>query len=565
MPGERLEISRFGIAKLIKDGNLAVPPNQREYAWKKEHVTDLFQDLAKAIHDEEPDYFLGSVVVARKNGGSLRVFDGQQRLATTMILLAAIRDYYSSHNDEDRAKIISDDYLSRVEGRTLDELPKFVLSKTDHEFFMKRIVSKDTKVREAAKPATISHQRIDEAAKIAAKHVDALVAVLPEGSKGTALWDWVDFLQERAMVICVQVPDDSTAYVVFETMNDRGLRPSAADLLKNHLFGIADNRIEEAENYWVSMTGTLTTVPGAEEDIVVTYIRHLWISQHGPTRTKDLFDRIKREVKGKQDAIDLSAALANSASLYAAMLNPSHNMWNPFGPSASKSIATLQDLGVEQLRPLMLSVLDKFKPMEVVRFLQALVNWTVRFLITGQIGGGALEAEYGKRALEVHHGTITTAKQIATAMAGIIPVDSAFEAQFSNVTVSKPNLARYYLRALQRKEDGKDSEPQYVPSDEAGISLEHILPQSPSSDWKIDLDILRANWQRIGNLVLLQTSQNNLVANGSYLSKKGTLAKSYFSLTREAASHTKWGVDEIGARQARLAELAVQTWPLKPL
>ena len=110
MPGERLEIGRQGIAKLIKDGNLTVPPNQREYSWKDEHITDLYQDLAKAIADDEPDYFLGSVVVAKTNG-SFQVFDGQQRLATTVILLAAIRNYYLASKDPERANIIESDYL----------------------------------------------------------------------------------------------------------------------------------------------------------------------------------------------------------------------------------------------------------------------------------------------------------------------------------------------------------------------------------------------------------------------------------------------------------------------
>ncbi len=122
------------------------------------------------------------------------------------------------------------------------------------------------------------------------------------------------------MVICVQVPDDRSAYVVFETMNDRGLRPSAADLLKNHLFGLADNRLDEAERNWIAMTGTLETVPGADDDIVVTYIRHFWISQHGQTRNKELFDKIKQQIKAKQAAIDLTGELATNAILYSALL-----------------------------------------------------------------------------------------------------------------------------------------------------------------------------------------------------------------------------------------------------
>src|SRR6266849_3515223 len=142
MANERLDIARFGIAKLIKDGGLCVPPNQREYSWREEHVSDLYQDLAKAISDGEPDYFLGSIVVARKNG-SLEVFDGQQRLATTVILLAAIRDYYRTTKDEKRANIIQPEFLMSPDLETLEEQPKLTLSKMDHDFYLKRILSDD--------------------------------------------------------------------------------------------------------------------------------------------------------------------------------------------------------------------------------------------------------------------------------------------------------------------------------------------------------------------------------------------------------------------------------------
>ena len=47
MPNERLEIARYGIAKFIKEGNIRLPPNQREYKWQDEHVKDLYQDIAK--------------------------------------------------------------------------------------------------------------------------------------------------------------------------------------------------------------------------------------------------------------------------------------------------------------------------------------------------------------------------------------------------------------------------------------------------------------------------------------------------------------------------------------
>lgn len=160
MANERVEIARHGIAKLIKDGSLCVPPNQREYAWREEHVTDLYQDVAKAIADGEPDYFLGSIVVAKADS-RLEVFDGQQRLATTVILLAAIRDYYRATGDEQRANIVEPNYLMSTDLGTLEQQPKLRLSKMDHDFYLKRVLSNDPKIRASAKPSVESHERID--------------------------------------------------------------------------------------------------------------------------------------------------------------------------------------------------------------------------------------------------------------------------------------------------------------------------------------------------------------------------------------------------------------------
>jgi hypothetical protein len=65
-------------------------------------------------------------------------------------------------------------------------------------------------------------------------------------------------------------------------------------------------------------------------------------------------------------------------------------------------------------------------------------------------------------------------------------------------------------------------------------------------------------------MVLLQASENQLIGNSGYEKKKAVLAKSAFSLTRQAADYDKWGPGEITERQTKLAALAVETWPLKP-
>lgn len=87
----------------------------------------------------------------------------------------------------------------------------------------------------------------------------------------------------------------------------------------------------------------------------------------------------------------------------------------------------------------------------------------------------------------------------------------------------------------------------------------------PGDAWKhLTVEEQRANLNRLGNQVLLPATVNSKLGNVSYAEKQPALgAKENFSLTKEAAKFNQWGVEEIAARQKRLAKLAVKTWPLR--
>ena len=113
MPGglEQIAIDRETIGHALKDRTLYVPIHQRSYAWEKEHVADLYQDLARAIDEGDSEYFLGAIVVVKSASDKLEVNDGQQRLATSTTLIAAIRDYFLTNGDSKTAEIIENNYL----------------------------------------------------------------------------------------------------------------------------------------------------------------------------------------------------------------------------------------------------------------------------------------------------------------------------------------------------------------------------------------------------------------------------------------------------------------------
>src|SRR5262249_33445696 len=154
------------------------------------------------------DYFLGSIVVTKNEQGSPEVVDGQQRLATATILIAAIRDYFHKQGDEQAAGDIERMYLLSRDMRTREILPKLRLNEYDHDYFVKRVLSRPGSSDRNVATEKDSHRNIDNAAKLAERHIHKIVQPYKEDDRANRLLDWLDFLRDRARVIWVMAPDD---------------------------------------------------------------------------------------------------------------------------------------------------------------------------------------------------------------------------------------------------------------------------------------------------------------------------------------------------------------------
>lgn len=90
---------------------LRVPAYQRSFSWAKAQIDDLWEDIQTILYNGHEPYFLGSMVFIQKADNSLEVVDGQQRLATVSLLLAAIRDGFTAVDDKARAQHVETHYL----------------------------------------------------------------------------------------------------------------------------------------------------------------------------------------------------------------------------------------------------------------------------------------------------------------------------------------------------------------------------------------------------------------------------------------------------------------------
>lgn len=557
---EEISIVLKGIGTVLKEQNSYIPRYQRSYAWKDDNVLALYQDIGNAISADAKEYFLGSIVISQRIENKPEIVDGQQRLATICILLAAIRDYFQQNGDPDRADWVANEFLAKKDLESLELIPKLHLNDSDHEFFVNRVIADTSNSSKTATPTKESHHRISAAAEAARKIVGNVAAITNNPSQ--QLIQWIKYITERAKVIAVRVPDEANAFVIFETLNDRGLELAVSDLLKNHLFFRAENRIDEVQHNWIQM---LTRIESAEsEQAVVTFIRYLWSSKNGITREKELFNRIKSGVTSKAVATNFSNELNEASVIYAAIVTCDAEFWSKYPPSSRLCMETLNFFNIVQLRPLLIAVLSKFGPTEVDIVMRSLVNWSVRFLIVGGLGGGALETKYCECAMKVHSGDITKAAEIINFMLSSVPSDSEFSNAFQTATVSKNYLARYYLRAMEQTAQG-GKELEFLPNpSQDDITLEHILPENPSNAWGyIPEEDAKAHFKRLGNCALLKKSLNSDIGNKGFAAKKPFYEESQYKLTKSLNKYDSWGLSEIETRQKELAEIAVQTWPLK--
>jgi len=557
-PGE-IGFDLIGIGGVLNRHNIRVPVNQREYAWEEHHVKALFQDIAGAIAEDAPEYFLGTIVGIPRDADTLQIVDGQQRLATAVILLSAIRDYLKKLPTEKvRVDFIEQAFLTSIDPEQQQHVPRLRLNTADATYFERRVLESDEKT-EAKLP---SHRRIDCAAHVAKSHVAALVTPHAESKHGEVLNEVVRYVQHKARVGLFRTPSEVNAYRMFETLNDRGLKTSQADLVKNFLFGKSGDRLDEAQAKWAGMKALLESLD--DEDITITFLRQMLVSFYSHLRDHQIYETVQRYAGSTKQAIGFLGSLETVAADYVAILNPAHEKWNAYPASTRKAIHTLGYLRMKAIRPLMLSLTRTMSTKEADKAFRLLVDLVVRYLIAGGSRTGTAEQGLASAAKKVSEGKITTAKDLLKELEPLAPTDADFEDQFKIANVSQARLARYYLRSLELQARG-NAAPSFVPNEsEDVINLEHVLPKSREGNWPQFTDEeADAFLNRIGNLALLRAKDNSDQKSAGFLAKKPVYGASEFKLTKQVAKAKGWNTDAIAKRQEQLAALAVKTWPFK--
>jgi len=568
-----LDYKALGVAELLRARSLAVPIYQRSYSWITEQidvrgaapanedklqVVEFWDDLNSSFNNQT-GYFLGTVVLAEgASGGRNLLIDGQQRLATASLLIAAIRNRCEAGGESKAASATQQDYLGRYDKAAHKDLPKLLLNIDDHDYYERHVV-----LGEVLPPTNFSQRLMEKAYAYLQLRVDEFATAHGANwePKLAELEQWLD---KHVQVVAITVPSDSDAFQIFETLNDRGADLTVADLLKNYLFSQAGvQRVGEVQKTW-ALTLSNLGIGTVGNQLFTTFARHLLSSKYGLVRERDVYRKLKSIVTDAASAVQFSLELESTSKTYYALLHPDSDYWSDYSTQVASAADVIAELQIERYRPLVLAVLGTFSTSEIEVFMKSLVGWSVRMLCAGSLGGGVAEAAFCEASVEVRSGKITTTAQILanSKVSALIPGDNEFKSSFAGWRTSA-RLSRYLLRALELQHRG-EAEPELVVNpDVDSVNLEHILPRNArAGDWpSFTPESRRLLTDRIGNHALLQKGKNARIGNKAWVLKQSILAGSALTLTSETASATNWTEATIIKRQEDLAVLALDCWP----
>ncbi|MPZ53559.1 MAG: DUF262 domain-containing protein, partial [Acidimicrobiia bacterium] len=389
MPLE-INTEAIGLGAILRTHRLGVPIHQRSFAWEEEEVRELWEDLERGRRDAG-GYFVGPVVLSRADSSDNRLWivDGQQRLATVSLLLAGLVAVLLEHGDVERSQMLSKEYLHEVDVRTLDTEPTLVLGESDDQYFRRLM---EAAINNGDLPEPDPRRQSHILLKGAYEYLKGRLAT--ESRPGDPGWverllDIKEFVDTSLEVILVNVDTDQNAYLIFETLNDRGMRLTPGDLLKNHLFGTAGSRLTEVHARWADMMSQLDGSSDAE--IIPEFLRHYWIATVGMVRSRALFRTISKEVTTPLAAVELAEGLAGAATTYAGLNSPLDAVWRGHETRTKSALTILQMFRVRTPRSFLLAAAMELTPNAFAGFVEAVKNWSVRMAIAGGLGSGSVE------------------------------------------------------------------------------------------------------------------------------------------------------------------------------
>jgi uncharacterized protein with ParB-like and HNH nuclease domain len=541
----------LNIITLFNDQKIyTVPLFQRSYSWSAEQIEEFYTDIiyyAETV--EEKEYFIGTMVFSpHSDENKLVILDGQQRFASIFIFLAALRSCLQKQKSSNNDEWIED--INRVLYRRItpskEKSAKLELNKEDNQYFSELIF-----IGELPKSKIHSHMRIKENYNFLFDKISKGLEAIGENF----IQKIMEVVFKKISIIKIEVSNEINANLLFETLNDRGLDLSAADLIKNYIYSLNLNNLEQVSSNWERMNDQIG------ENNISRYLRHYWISNYDFVKKEHLYKNIKSKISKNKIKI-FSESISEESIIYSNLNYPSLEYWEDH--EIIQLLDDLKILRVEQVNIFLLAVSKKLfdKKERIKRLLRVIVNFTFRYNTIAGLDPKVLEKLYGNLATDLRMEK-KSVSEIINEIKKQNPDSDLFKASFMNFQSKNTKLSKYILYNINQKllRDDRKSD---LSANKDEINLEHIIPKNPNSDWqkilKQEQTDLNDILYKIGNQTILLKEYNKKAANLDFSKKVEIYKLSNLPINHFLKDLKTFSSVEVQNRQKEFAEIADKIW-----
>jgi uncharacterized protein with ParB-like and HNH nuclease domain len=573
-----VKASETKLRELLEGGKqFQIPLFQRPYSWSKKEWKALWEDIMEIYHDNEDNHFLGPIVTQAVPGtpdgiSPFLLIDGQQRLTTLSLLLAALREHLKKDDSESAAELQELYLINRY--KKGDAHYKILPTQADQEVYQKVIEG-----------------QINGSTSLIYETFKFFVNQLKNGDieKDNFPIDLAKFknvVLEKLTLVSITLDDRDNPYIIFESLNHKGAPLTQADLLRNYFFMKLTNKEQREESYekiWLPLQDQFKVNAG-DDQYLKELTRAFWcyLRTEGGNISQD---KTYQTLKGRLDQIDIKnnpdevlselEKFSQFAKYYIRICFPEKTEPNSL---LQRGFKRLKILELKNCHPLMLNLYRDYEEnqLSLKEFEQALRH--VESYYVRRILGDLTSVQMNK----VFNGLYQDAKKLreeyslsdfasalreqlrrlpTTSKSYFWPDDDEFRRSIVENTVK---IDRSRVKLLL----GSLAEPLtkfQVKTDD--LTLEHIMPQTLTDEWRTLLganaEEVHKRWlNTLGNLTLTPSSYNSEMSNNSFSDKLSYLRTSALTLDNQYFKNVEtWNVDEIQRRGKYLADIAVKVWP----
>lgn len=569
-----------------------IPTYQRRYSWHERQVWELIDDIG--LIEGGDRHLLGSIVCLVEHYSSglnkLELVDGQQRLTTISILLECIGQRLKEMGEKDEAAGVGRLLYAKPLGG--QQVRKISLDSIDADEF-DRLVNNDTKHEYKNKHLAWAFSTVRE--WVAGQKLDFLASFLYR-------------LLNQAIVIRLDVGDAKDAFKLFETINNRGLKLSPTDIIKNFLLGNAarfgSDALQSARVGWMQLIQYLDgtnadaffryylmsvlksrltaneVVPGFKKVFMIQVSeanalpeRHLYADPEDTTEedsendVSSVVTEIDSSSIGQVNFIDFLARLVSSAKIYGELvLVKTKDVEINRHLRNLKMIKAVQTYGF--LMHLQIGQCTKKNFKEVLKLTESFV---LRRHVCRERSNDT-EALFARLCGINPKDPIQKTRE---AYRELCPNDEKFRNEFAsgNFSANVIDRARYCLEQIELSKHGGYSELVVLGAED--VHVEHIIPQKIKTkkskeefgDWPkylgVNAEIHHLNYvSRIGNLTLFAGALNISASNNPFHKKRTAYKDSSIKLTQELAKKPHFKFKDVDNRSGELSKNAVELWPM---